>query len=769
MSLPRLLGAAALVCLLPCLGCPNPAPRGPALKGPAPNGPAPKGPAPAAAPSTAHAAKLDPAIEKRVDALLAKMTLEEKVGQLTQFGTPKKKHEPLIVAGKIGSLLDVHGAAQTNALQKLAVEKSRLKIPLLIANDVIHGYRTIFPIPLAEASSWDLQAIEKGARVAAEESAAAGTHWTFAPMVDVARDPRWGRVAEGSGEDPYLGSMIAVARVRGFQGKSEKDWARPDTVLACAKHFVAYGAAEAGRDYNTVDLSERTLREVYFPPFEAAVAAGVGTVMSAFNDVNGVPSTANRFALTRVLRGEWGFGGFVVSDWESVDELRHHGVAADKAAATRLAFSAGVDMDMEAGVYLKTLPKLVRQGLISSATVDASVRRILRIKFKLGLFERPYVDPQREGKVLFSAANLQAALEMAHRSIVLLKNNKALLPLRKDLRSIALLGPLATEKKELLGPWASKGKPAEVESLLEVLKRRFPKTKIRHAKGCEIEGGSKAGIAAAVRLAKRSKVAIIVVGERAEMSGEAASRASIDLPGHQQALVEAVSATGTPVVVVLMNGRPLALPWIAEHVPAILETWFLGTRAARAIADVLFGDVNPSGKLPITFPRAVGQVPIYYAHRHTGRPPSAKKYSSKYLDVAHTPLYPFGFGLSYTSFTLSNLQLGSKVMPAQGPLTLSVDVKNTGSRAGDEVVQVYLSDLTASVTRPIKLLRRFRRVTLAAGAQRTITFRLTRADLSMLGVDLKPVVEPGTFELMVGASSASGVTARFVSPLATLP
>ena len=653
----------------------------------------------------------------------------------------------------LGSTLNVRGVQRTNELQAIAVKESRLKIPLIFGFDVIHGYRTIFPVPLGEASSWDPAVAERSASIAAAEARSAGVHWTFAPMLDIARDARWGRIVEGSGEDTYLGAIMARARVRGFQGR---DYSAPDKVVACAKHWVAYGAAEAGRDYNTTDMSERTLREIYFPPFKAALDEGVGTFMSAFNDLNGVPSSANPFTLTRVLRGEWKFDGFVVSDYTSVEELIKHGVAANEQEAAREALSAGVDMEMVSRLYNKHGAELLRSGKVSPATLDEAVRRILRIKFRLGLFEHPYTDETRERSALLSPENLAAAREIAARSQVLLKNDRETLPLSKEVKSIALVGPLANDQKDMLGSWTGDGDAANAVTLLDGIKAKVSTaTKINYAKGCDIDSDSTAGIDEAVRAARKSDVVIVAVGESAEMSGEASSRSSLDLPGRQLDLVKAVQATGKPVVVVLMNGRPLTINWIAENTPAILETWFGGTQAGNAIADVLFGDVNPGGKLPVTFPRTVGQEPLYYNHKNTGRPPDAKnKYSSKYLDVPWTPLFPFGYGLSYTQFQLSNLRLSQRSIRPDGRVTVSVEVTNTGKRTGDEVVQLYTRDVAASVTRPVRELKGFQRVTLRPGEKRRIEFTLAPEHLGFYNREMRFVVEPGEFKVMVGTSSA---------------
>lgn len=740
------------------------------------------------------AAAPDPAEERRIDALLQQMTLEEKLGQLQMLGGDASgayggELPELARQGRLGSTLNVRGAGAVNALQKAAVEESRLKIPILFAFDVIHGYRTLFPIPLGEAAAFDPQAAEESAAIAAREAAATGLKWTFAPMVDIARDARWGRVAEGAGEDPFLGVALAKARVRGFQGA---DPSRPDRVMACAKHWVAYGAAEAGRDYNTVDISERTLREVYFPPFRAAVEAGAGSFMSAFNDLNGVPTSGNPFTLTQVLRGEWGFDGLVVSDYESVRELLNHRQAADEAEAARLGLGSGVDVEMVSRLYNQHLPAMVKDGRFDMATIDEAVRRVLRWKIRLGLFENPYTDESLEAKTLLAAPHRAAARRIAARSLVLLKNDRGVLPLDPK-ATVAVVGPLADDPKAVLGSWAGDGRPEDAVSLLQGLRNRG--VRVLHAKGVALDGPGVTGnyddrpvdaslaggtnvaqsggidparlattpVAAgafeqAVAAARQADVVLVVVGETAEMSGEAASRTSLDLPGRQMELVKAIHATGKPYAVVLMNGRPLTIPWIAENSPAILETWFAGTEAGNAIADVLFGDVNPGGKLPITFPRHVGQVPLYYAHKTTGRPPTREKYTSKYLDVPVTPQYPFGHGLSYTRFELSDLQLSA---PANGRLTASVTVKNVGPRAGDEVVQLYVQDVASSVTRPVKELRGFERVTLKPGEQRRLQFPLGPEDLGFLDADMRFTVEPGAFRVWAATSSEGGLEARF--------
>ena len=694
--------------------------------------------------------------DRKVAALLAKMTLEEKAGQLTQYARPK---EQLVREGKVGSFLNVVGADKVNALQKVAVEQSRLGVPLLFGYDVIHGYRTIFPIPLAEACSWDPDLAEQTAAVAAKEATAAGIRWTFAPMVDIARDSRWGRIAEGSGEDPFLGAVFARARVRGFQGASLKE---PTSVVACAKHYAAYGAAEAGRDYNTADISAKTLREVYLPPFKAAVDAGVGTLMSAFNDLNGTPASANRFTLTEVLRNEWGFRGFVVSDWRAIAELMVHGIAATPAQAAERALHAGVDMDMEGSIYLQNLPQLVRQGKVPRSALDEAVRRILRIKFALGLFEHPYTDPDREKSVLLANEHRQLAREAARKSIVLLKNDQNLLPLSKAVNSVAVIGPLADSRSDLLGCWHGQGHAEDVVSVLEGLKGKIGTEKIRFAKGCDIQSNDDSGFADAVKLARESDVAIVVLGESAGMSGEAASRVFLGLPGVQEDLLKAVHATGKPIILVLMNGRPLTIPWAAQHVPAILETWQLGVEAGNAIADALFGDCNPGGKLTTSFPRSVGQVPIYYGHKNTGRPPSdTDKNTSRYLDSPDTPLFPFGFGLSYSQFEYRNLKLSADKMRRHGSIKVSADVTNISLREGDEIVQLYIRGLVARTTRPVRELKGFQRISLRPGQTRTVEFTLAARDLGCYDENLKYVVEPGPFKVWVAPNSVSGLEAGF--------
>ncbi len=706
-----------------------------------------------------------PNVEQRVNALLARMTLEEKLGQLQQLdgegnGNFRPEHLDLIRKGLLGSTLNVRGAQRTNQVQRVAMNESRLKIPVLFGFDVIHGYRTIFPIPLGEASSWDPALAERSAAVAAQEANNVGLRWTFAPMVDIARDPRWGRITEGAGEDPFLGAAFARARVRGFQGE---DYGAPDKVLACVKHWVAYGDAEGGRDYNTTDLSENTLREIYFPPFKAAIDAGVGTLMSSFNAINGVPASANAFTLTKVLRQEWKFDGFVVSDYTSVKELINHGIAANEAEAATAALNAGVDMEMVSRSYNQFGPELLKQNKLTQATIDEAVRRILRIKFRLGLFDRPYTDEAREPNALLRPESIRLAREVAGRSMVLLKNERETLPLNKNIGSVAVIGPLADDRRTPLGWWSGDGREENTVTPLAGIKAKVsPQTKVLYAKGCEVKDDSTAGFQEAVNIAKQADVAVVFVGETHDMVGEAASRASLDLPGRQMELVQAIHATGKPTIVVLVNGRPLSIGWIVNNAPALLESWMGGSESGNAIADILFGDVNPGAKLPVTFPRAVGQVPIYYNHMNTGRPPEAEnRYTSKYYDLPWTPLYPFGYGLSYTTFKISNLQLSAPRIKANGKVTVTVDVENTGRRAGDEVVQLYIRDPVATMTRPVKELKGFQRISLQPGEKRKVEFVLGPEHLGFWNREMRYVVEPGEFRVMVGSNSVDVIEAKF--------
>ena len=702
-------------------------------------------------------------IEAKINALLARMTIAEKLGQLQQLdgeanGNFRPEHIELARKGLLGSTLNVRGVQKTNELQRAAMS-SRLKIPMLFGFDVIHGYRTIFPVPLAEAASWDLALIEKNSSIAAAESRSAGVHWTFAPMVDIARDPRWGRIIEGAGEDTFYGSQVAAARVRGFQGT---DYSAKNRVMATAKHWVGYGAAEAGRDYNTTNLSERALREIYFPPFKATIDAGVGSFMTAFNDLDGVPATANSFVLKNVLRDEWKFDGLVVSDYTAVMELMAHGLAKDEGEAAQFALNAGTDMEMVSRLYNKHGERLIKEKKLSRAAIDEAVRRVLRVKFRLGLFENPYADEATEQREIFKQANRDAAELAAEKSFVLLKNENETLPIRKNLKEIAVVGALADSSVDMNSNWSGDGRPEDVVTVLAALRQKFPQTKIRFEPGCDVKCESDAGFKKAVDAARDSDFTILVVGESGDMSGEASSRSNIDLPGRQLDLVKQIHQSGKPYSVVLMNGRPLTISWLAENSPAILEAWFGGTMAGPAVVDTLFGDANPGGKLPVTFPRSVGQIPIYYNHKKTGRPfDPANKYTSKYLDSPNTPLYPFGHGLSYTQFRLTNLRADKTQILRGGSVRVSAEIENIGKREGDEVVQLYLSDVASAVTRPVKELKGFKRITLRPGQKETVTFTLGPRELQYLGRDLTPVVEPGEFVVYVGTNSENGLQTTF--------
>lgn len=708
-------------------------------------------------------------IDQKVNALLKKMTIEEKIGQLNQYTGDNSATGPITInpnkqaeikAGLIGSMLNIVGTKYTRQYQELAMQ-SRLKIPLLFGQDVIHGYKTTFPLPLAEAASWDLQAIELAARVAATEASASGIHWTFAPMVDISRDPRWGRVMEGAGEDTYLGSKIAYARVKGFQGNKLGDL---NSVMACVKHFAAYGAAVGGRDYNSVDMSERMLWETYLPPFKAALDAGAATFMNSFNDLNGIPATGNAHLQRDILKGKWNFQGFVVSDWGSIGEMVAHGYSKDLKAAALSAITAGSDMDMESNAYRYHLADLVKEGKVPVELIDDAVKRILRKKFELGLFDDPYKysDQKRADKALSNPEHRKAALDVAQKSIVLLKNENETLPLSKNLKTIAFIGPMVKEYKENMGFWSVELPEVDynkwIVSQWDGLQNKVGKnTKLLYAKGCEVDGDNKDGFAEAVATAKQADVVILSIGERRDMSGEAKSRSDIHLPGVQEDLVKAIQATGKPVVVLVNAGRPLIFNWTADNVPAIVYTWWLGTEAGNAIANVLFGDYNPSGKLPMTFPREVGQIPIYYNHYSTGRPAKdedSKNYVSAYIDLKNSPKFPFGYGLSYTKFNYSDLKLSSTKMKNNETIKVSFQLSNAGKVAGEEVVQLYLKDKFGSVVRPVLELRDFQKIKLNAGESKTIEFTIDKEKLSFYNDKLEFVAEPGDFEVMIGASSA---------------
>ena len=714
-----------------------------------------------------HAGNAAKTIDQRVDSVLKLMTLNEKIGQMNQYNgdwaatgpiTKDGDKQEQIRKGMVGSMLNVTGVNHTKTLQQIAMQ-SRLKIPLLFGQDVIHGYRTIFPIPLAEAASWDMDAIQQSARIAATEASAVGVHWTFAPMVDIARDPRWGRVMEGAGEDPYLGSLIAKARVNGFQGKG---LGNTDAVMACAKHFAAYGAAVGGRDYNSVDMSLRQLYEIYLPPFRAAADAGAATFMNSFNDLNGIPATGNKLLQRTILKGQWKYKGFVVSDWGSVGEMMNHGFAKDSGDAAMLAANAGSDMDMESRSYIKNLAKLVKTGKVKMAVIDDAVKRILTKKFEMGLFDDPYkfCNEEREKQQWNNAAHLETERDMARKSIVLLKNENKLLPLSKQTKIIAIIGPFAKAKSDNLGFWSYDwpDDSTRIVSLWEgVQKKVDANTKLIYVKGCEITDTSKAGFAEAIAAAQNADVIILSVGEARDMTGEAKSRSSIQLPGIQEELAKAIYVTGKPVIVLISAGRPLIFNWTADHAPAILYTWWLGTKAGDAIADVLFGDYNPSAKLPISFPRAEGQIPIYYNHYNTGRPAtndSDKFYRSAYTDLSIYPKFPFGFGLSYTLFNYSEIKLSTPSLKGVQDLTASVQLTNSGNYTGTETVQLYIRDLVGSVVRPVKELKGFKKIELKAGETKTVSFVISTDDLKFFNDDLKYDWEAGDFEIMIGSNSA---------------
>jgi beta-glucosidase len=715
-----------------------------------------------AAPAAAQT-KAAPSAEARIDALIARMTLEEKLGQLVQMPggrqrTPNSRinddERARVRAGLVGSYINVAGAKESRDLQKIAVEESRLGIPLLFAMDIIHGYRTIFPVPLAMASSWDPAVLEKAGRVAAVEATASGLHWTFTPMVDIARDPRWGRIVEGAGEDPFLGSAVAVAQVRGLQGD---DLTAHDSILATAKHFAAYGAAVGGRDYASADISERTLHEIYLPPFYAAARAGAGSFMTSFNDVGGAPVTANKALVRGILRDQWGYQGLVISDWMAVDELRNHGVAETGGDAAALALSASIDMDMASNLFPTQLAEKVKSDPSLLPYVDEAVRRVLMTKAKLGLFDNPYKrsDVRREARSMLTAKHRAAAREAALRSIVLLKNEGNLLPLSSAVRRIAVVGALADDANSHLGSWRARGEVEQVRPFLPALRAALPGAQITYEAGASPKSDDASGIARAVEAARASDLVLLVVGEDFDLSGEARSRSDLALPGAQQALADALLDTGKPVIVLLMNGRPLAIPELAERAPAILETWFLGVEAGPAIVDVLLGRVSPGGKLPVTFPRSTGSAPFYYSHLPSGRPadPDLTKDTARYRDLAITPLFPFGHGLSYTRFDYSDLRIEGEQVPADGRVTLSIIVRNTGSVRGDEVVQLYVRDPVASISRPVQELRGFRRIALDPGEAKRVRFTLTPAQLALWDAG-QWRVEPGRIDVMLGSSSA---------------
>jgi len=725
-------------------------------------------------------------LEEKVDSLLSLMTIEEKVGQMNQYngfwdvtgpapeeGNAELKYEHLKM-GYIGSMLNVRGAEEVRKVQKIAVEESRLGIPLIIGFDVIHGYKTLSPIPLAEAASWDLTALEKSARIAAIEASASGINWTFAPMVDISRDPRWGRVMEGAGEDPFLGSAIAVARIKGFQGD---DLSAPNTIAACAKHFAAYGFSEAGKEYNTVDIGTSTLHNIVFPPFKAAVDADVKTFMNAFNELNGVPATGNSYLQRDILKGKWDFNGFVVSDWASITEMIHWGHAKNKKEAAILAANAGSDMDMESYVYINELVRLVKEGAVKESIINDAVKRILRVKFELGLFDDPYkyCNLENEKNNIGNPAHRAAALDMAKKSIVLLKNSTQLLPLKKEGQKIALIGALAADSNSPLGSWRIASDNNSAISVLEGMKK-YTGNSLTYKKGTDVSIGNtefikhvninttdRSEFKDAISTAKKADVVVMVLGEHGFQSGEGRSRTKLDLPGLQQELLEEIYKVNKNIVLVLNNGRPLAIEWAAENIPTIVEAWQLGTETGNAVAQVIYGDYNPSGKLPMTFPRNVGQIPIYYNYKNTGRPIDKDNnvFWSHYLDVKNTPLYPFGHGLSYTTFEYSNFNLKESIYSINDTIKLSIDVTNTGNYDGKEVVQLYIRDLVASITRPVRELKGFELTALKIGETKTIHFNLNKETLGYYNNNGDFVIEPGDYKVFIGGSSTTKLERKF--------
>ena len=721
------------------------------------------------------------ALDVRVDSIFNLMTLEEKVGQMNQYngfweitgpaptgGQEAKKYQNLR-KGLVGSMLNVKGARDVRALQKIAIETTRLHIPLIFGFDVIHGYKTISPIPLAEAASWDLEAIKKSAAIAAEEAAAVGINWTFAPMIDITRDARWGRVMEGAGEDPYLGSRIAVARVQGFQGD---DLSSKKTILACAKHFVGYGFAEAGREYNTVDVGESTLQNVLFPPFKAVSDAGVRTFMNSFNELNGIPATGNAYLQRQILKSDWNFKGFVVSDWGSIGEMMAHGFVRDLKQAAEVAANAGSDMDMESSAYVEHLVALVNEGKVKQATIDDAVKRILRTKFELGLFDNPYLycDEAYEKATVGKKEFIDGVLDVAKKSIVLLKNDKNILPLKKQGLKIGLIGALASDKSSPLGSWRIAADENSAVSVLEGL-QKYKNNQLKFANGADVTVGrtqfiwetkindtNKAGFDEAIALAKTVDVVVMVLGEHGLQTGEGRSRTELGLPGVQQELLETIFKVNPNIVLVLQNGRPLCIPWADEHIPAIVEAWHLGTQSGNAIAQVLYGDYNPSGKLPMTFPRNVGQVPLYYNQKNTGRPIMNQPeivFWSHYIDQKNTPLYPFGYGLSYSTFVYSDLKLSKNLFSENEKITVSVTLTNKSNIAGKEVVQLYIHDLVASATRPTKELKGFEMVSLAANETKIVSFQIDRKTIEFYSGNNKWEAEDGDFKVFIGGNSST--------------
>lgn len=711
----------------------------------------------------------DKQVYQRVDSVMKLMTLEEKVGQMCLLTsnwdvtgpTMRDNYAEYIRTGQVGNIFNAHTTPYTRELQRIAVEETKRKIPLLFGYDVIHGHKTMFPISLGESCSWDTVAIGRASHISAVEAAASGIHWTYAPMVDIVRDPRWGRVSESAGEDPFLGSCIAAVRVKAYQGNNLAD---KYSVLACVKHFAAYGAAQAGRDYHTVDISDRELRDIYLPPFKAAIEAGAGSIMTSFNELDGVPASASDYLFKTILRDEWGFEGFAVTDYTAIDELVPHGVAANREEAALLAINAGIDMDMESMAYGDYLVKLVKEGKVKESQIDTAVRRILAMKVRLGLFDNPYLycDPEAEKKMIYAPENLEASRDMARKSFVLLKNEKQTLPLQRNLR-IAVIGELANSQRDLIGSWQAAGDASRSTTILDAIRQAVDShATVTYVEGCKVDGTDKSGFPAAVAAARNADAVVFVMGERWDLSGEAASRSNLDVPGVQTDLLEQLAALPVPVTVVLMNGRPLTLERENQLANAILEVWYPGSMGGEAVADVLFGDYNPSGKLTMTFPRNVGQVPIYYNMKNTGRPIKGdEKYTSRYLDVPNTPLYPFGFGLSYTTFQYSKPIVSSTTLTDSAPLIVRVTVTNTGNYDGEEVVQLYVQDLVGSVTRPVKELKGFRKLMIKKGESVEVKFTLTAQDLAFVRKNNTWGTEAGSYKVYVGPNSADVQEAIF--------
>ncbi len=713
-------------------------------------------------------------IDQKVSELLSKMTLEEKIGQLVQYSGfeyatgPQNSNSANVLneikQGKVGSMLNVAGAEETKRFQELAL-KSRLKIPLLFGQDVIHGYRTTFPVNLGQAASWDLGLIERSERIAATEASAYGIHWTFAPMVDIARDPRWGRVMEGSGEDTYLGTQIGLARIKGFQGKGLGNL---DAIMACAKHFAAYGAAVGGRDYNSVDMSLRQLHETYLPPFKAAAEAGVATFMNSFNDINGIPATANKYILRDLLKGKWKYKGFVVSDWGSIGEMVPHGYAKDNKEAAERAMIAGSDMDMESRAYMAELPKLVQEGKIDPKLIDDAARRILVKKFEMGLFEDPYrfSNEKRQKEQVNNQENRKFGREFGSKSIVLLKNKKNILPIAKTTKTVALIGPFGKETVANHGFWsvAFKDDPTRIVTQFDGIKNQLDKNStLLYAKGSNVDDQDRSMFAEAVETAKKADVVIMTLGEGHAMSGEAKSRSNLHFSGVQEDLLKEIAKTGKPIVLMINAGRPLVFDWAADNIPTIVYTWWLGTEAGNSVADVLFGNINPGGKLPMTFPRTEGQIPVYYNHYNTGRPAkndTDRNYVSAYIDLDNDPKFPFGYGLSYTQFKYADMKLSSTDLKGNQTLTITVNVSNTGDYDGEEVVQLYIRDLVGKVVRPVKELKGFQKVLIRKAERKTISFTLTPEDLKFYDDELNYDWEAGDFDIMVGPDSQNVQTKR---------